>query len=210
MRKLSVSILWLALGPLVTTAFAQEFSADMVTLQAEGGSHAGKIYVGKDKLRFEPVGQGPMGNTVTIADLARQIHYTLIPQRHVYVESQSHGLLPYWRPSDVNNACPEWERLASQLNAQSKPSSCRRVGNELLQGRSTVKYASKSADGSTDYAWLDSRLHYLVKLQGRESGMELRNIREGPQPASLFQIPAGYQKMEPHAARKPGQPPAHP
>jgi hypothetical protein len=35
-----------------------------------------------------------------------------------------------------------------------------------------------------------------VKWQGKDSGGELRNIQEGSQPASLFEVPAGYTKMD--------------
>jgi len=35
-----------------------------------------------------------------------------------------------------------------------------------------------------------------VKWQGKNDGGELHDIQEGSQPASLFEIPAGYTKMD--------------
>jgi hypothetical protein len=35
-----------------------------------------------------------------------------------------------------------------------------------------------------------------VKWQGKNSDGELRNIQEGTQPAGLFEIPAGFTKMD--------------
>ena len=40
------------------------------------------------------------------------------------------------------------------------------------------------------------RTTLLVKWQGHSSAGELRNIQEGTQSASLFEIPAGYTKMD--------------
>ena len=45
--------------------------------------------------------------------------------------------------------------------------------------------------------WIDRKLRFLVKTESAKGrGMELRNIQEGPQQASLFEIPAGYKKIE--------------
>jgi hypothetical protein len=44
--------------------------------------------------------------------------------------------------------------------------------------------------------WLDPKLRFPVKWQGKSSAGELRNIQEGTQSASLFEIPAGYTKMD--------------
>jgi hypothetical protein len=35
-----------------------------------------------------------------------------------------------------------------------------------------------------------------VKWEGKSNSGELRNIQEGAQPASLFEIPAGFTKMD--------------
>jgi hypothetical protein len=35
-----------------------------------------------------------------------------------------------------------------------------------------------------------------VKWETKNSSGELRNIQEGPQPASLFEVPAGFTKMD--------------
>jgi len=35
-----------------------------------------------------------------------------------------------------------------------------------------------------------------VKWEGKNASWELRNIQEGSQPASLFEVPAGYTKFD--------------
>ena len=47
-----------------------------------------------------------------------------------------------------------------------------------------------------DLFWLDPKLRFPVKWQGKDGSGEMRNIQEGPQPASLFEVPAGYTKMD--------------
>jgi hypothetical protein len=46
--------------------------------------------------------------------------------------------------------------------------------------------------------WIDPVLEFLVRSQ-TDNGIviDLKNIREGPQPASLFEIPASYSKFDP-------------
>ena len=74
---------------------------------------------------------------------------------------------------------------------------CKRIGPERVNGRSTVKYEATSPKGEHVTGWIDPKLKFLVKTESAQGrGMELRNIQEGPQQASLFEVPAGYQKMD--------------
>jgi len=41
----------------------------------------------------------------------------------------------------------------------------------------------------------------VIKWDGEKSAAELKNIQEGPQSASLFDIPTDYEKIDPAAAR---------
>ena len=47
----------------------------------------------------------------------------------------------------------------------------------------------------TGHVWLDAQWHFILK-EALGMGMtgELQNIKEGPQPASLFEVPADYHK----------------
>lgn len=73
---------------------------------------------------------------------------------------------------------------------------CTRVGNDTLNGRSAIKYEGVSNKGEKGYIWVDTKLHCVVKTEDTSGGIELHNIEEGSQPASLFEIPAGYTKFE--------------
>jgi hypothetical protein len=162
--------------------FGQEFSADLISNRIESNetSTPGKIYVGKDKIRFEPrddAGISAMGG-VMIVDLSTQTSVILLPQRHVYIETMPGRVLQrsfsFFRPADIEDACPDWQKLARKPGG-----SCHKVG-----------------EGETGAVWLDTKLRFVVQYKQKNSGGELRNIQEGSQPGSLFEIPADYQKMD--------------
>jgi hypothetical protein len=194
---------------LTTAVFAQqEFSADLVDNSEKASSTQNKIYAGKDKLRFEGQQNGRAGTM--IINFAAQTTDILIPERKMYIESTAgHGpagqrSFNLFRAADPENACEEWRKTAAKSGG-----SCRKIGNETVNGRSTVKYEGTSEDGTVNYVWIDPKLHFPVKWQGKDKGNggELRNIQEGSQPAGLFVVPPDYQKMDMGNMGMPGSPP---
>jgi hypothetical protein len=134
---------------------------------------------------------------VVIFDLATQVSTMIVPSNQSYMVSTpgwTSPALPLFKISDPENACPDWEK------ALNKPGTCSKVGDEKLEGRDTVKYRGSSKNGETGYAWVDRKLHLVIKWDGEKRGTELRNIQEGPQSASLFEIPSNYQKVDAKAA----------
>jgi hypothetical protein len=199
---------------LSTAGFAQDFSADIVDLRpSHPETTTAKVFVGGSKLRMEPQGKDDKEQQVMIWDTAEHKTYVLVPERHMYLELGSNMMqqaFAFWRPADVENACPDWEKLAGQVTSGEKLRNCRKVGTEMLNGRSAVKYEGTSSDGKTGQVWLDLKLHYLFKVANSdEGGMEFRNIQEGPQPANLFEIPSGYQKMDMGKMMHQPSPPRH-
>jgi hypothetical protein len=179
-----------------------EFSAEIVDTQKPGNPSQAKIYIAKDKIRVEPVagatkGKGPGGGAV-IMNLATQTTTVLMDQQHMYMEmpaqtqSQRMGYASaFFHTGDVESACSDWAQQANN-----KGGTCHKVGSETVNGRSTIKYESTSANGDTGNFWIDPKLRFPVKWQGKNSGGELRDIQEGPQQASLFEVPAGYAKFD--------------
>jgi hypothetical protein len=192
---------------LATAVFAQqEFSAELVDNSGKTSSAQSKIYASRDKMRFEGRGENGRGGTMII-NFATQTTDILIPERKMYIESTS-ALGPaeqrsfnLFRAADPENACDEWRKKAVKSGGN-----CRKIGNETVNGRSTVKYEGTSEDGTVNYVWIDSKLRFPVKWQGKDKGNggELRNIQEGSQPASLFVVPADYQKMDMGKMAMPG------
>lgn len=191
MKTLSLSVLLL----LTSLAFAQtEFSAEVVNNKQS--DQPAKIYFGKDKMRIESNRAGKQEGAF-IVNLATHTNTVLMEQQHMYMEmpeqmaNQRHSY-DFFRVHDVENACADW--LAQQRNSGG---SCHKVGHETVNGRSTVKYEGTNAKGENGTVWIDPKLQFPVKWEGKNGdGGELRNIQEGSQPASLFEIPAGYTKFD--------------
>jgi hypothetical protein len=175
-----------------------EFSAEVVDLQKTGTPTQAKIYFAKDKIRIESQNSSPHGGGAVIMNFATQTATVLISQQHMYMEmpAQTQGqrmnyASAFFRAGDVENACGDWQKMGSHQG-----SSCHKVGNDTVDGRNTVKYESTNASGDVSHFWLDPKLRFPVKWEGKGNSGELRNIQEGAQPASLFEIPAGFTKMD--------------
>ncbi len=177
-------------------AFAQsEFSAEIVNQSGKANRGATKVYFGKDRMRFDAADMKEQGGAV-IVDFASENYIVVMAKQHMYMEMpaqamENRGMFAFFRSGDVENACPDWVKLS-----QNKGGSCHKVGNETMNGRSTVKYEGTNSKGESSTVWLDSKVRFPIKWQDKDGGGELRNIQEGPQPASLFQVPAGYTKMD--------------
>ena len=176
-------------------AFAQtEFSGEM--FDSQKGSN-GKVYFSKDKVRFESTNKDPRsGGGIAIINLTTQSTTVLMTQQHMYMEAPSQMASQrmaynFFRTGDVESACSDWMQLP-----QNKGGKCHKVGSDTVNGRSAVKYEGTNAKGETGTVWLDPKLRFPVKWEGKNGGWELRNIQEGSQPASLFEIPEGYTKFE--------------
>ncbi|MFZ0297650.1 MAG: hypothetical protein WAM13_04820 [Candidatus Sulfotelmatobacter sp.] len=173
-----------------------EFSAEIVDLQKSGTPTMARIYFAKDKMRIESQTASAHGSAVII-NYATQTGDVVMAQQHMYMEmpmqaqSQRMGYASaFFRAGDVENACGDWQKMGHE------GSSCHKVGAETVNGRSTVKYEITNASGDVSHFWLDPKLRFPVKWEGKSNSGELRNIQEGAQPASLFEIPAGFTKMD--------------
>lgn len=185
-----------ALG--TTKVFAQEdFSGDMVST-VQGKEHRAKIYATKDKMRFEPENQAP-SKAAVIVNFSTHMNAVLMPERKMYMEmpqgqgpaGQQQWNRDLFRPTNLDDACSEWVKLP-----QNQGGSCKNLGSETVNGRSTVKFEGTNSKGETGYAWVDKKIAFPIKWQGKNDTWELQNIKEGSQPASLFEIPSDYQKFQ--------------
>lgn len=172
-----------------------EFSADVVDLQKPGSPASAKVYFAKDKVRIEPQANGARAGGVFIMNFATQTSTVLMTQQHMYVEvpAQAQGqrqMYAFFEAGDAQNACGDWEKIA-----HSKVGSCHKVGSDTVNGRNAVEYEGTSSSGDVTRVWIDAKLRFPLKWQGGSDG-ELRNIQEGAQAASLFEVPAGYTKLD--------------
>jgi Domain of unknown function (DUF4412) len=178
-------------------ALAQtEFSAEIVDLQKPDTPVTAKIYFAKDKMRIESQAASTHGGGAIIVNYANQTAIVLMSQQHMYMEmpaqNQTQRLgYAFFEADDVENACTYWQK-----SPHNQGGSCHKVGSESVAGRSTVKFETTNANGDVSHFWLDAKLRFPVKWEGKGSSGELRNIQDGTQPASLFEAPAGFTKMQ--------------
>lgn len=199
MYRVIRTVLVLAFALLTAAAFAQEdFSADIVNNNQGGSDHnKAKIYVTKDKWRIEGFGEGRMGGGAFIANLATQKTDILMPDRKMYMEfpmgqgPAGQRLWSFYHARNIDDACSDWLKLSYNQGG-----TCHKVGSETVNGRSTIKYEGTNSKGESGAIWLDKKIAFPVKWEGKDGGGELQNIKEGSQPASLFEIPSDYQKFQ--------------
>jgi hypothetical protein len=187
-----LGVIALAIGTL--PAFAQEFSAELVHLKPPSDLKS-KVFVRGEKMRFEIVGQ--KRTSVAIIDVATRVSLMMIPDNKTYVKSiNAHAAIPLFQVTNPEDACAAWEKSTE------KPGTCTKVGDDTISGRSAVKYKGTSDDGETGYVWVDRKLKSVIKWEGENTATELQNILEGPQEATLFQVPQGYEMFDLAAAQQ--------
>jgi hypothetical protein len=197
---------------LAVPALSQEFSADLVRQKPQNVAGT-KVSVSGDKVRFDVAGQQKNASYALI-NVVQRSSTMVLPANKSYVISPPGHLassIPLFHIDDPENACKAWEK------AMQNPGTCKKIGDDTLNGRATVKYTGAMENGDTGTAWIDKKLNFAIKWEGEKTVAELQNVQEGPQDASLFGVPSDYQKMDTMAAHKsakkkisPPLPPARP
>ena len=200
LKPIAAACFLLALLISADAALAQEFSADVVSQKSDNMGMK-RIYATRDKLRLDMQGaNAQMGPSAIVFDDAKHTYTVIMAQRRMYMDAPVTMVKPilahFWRVDDPNDACPEWKKTAEEAGTYQNWGSCTKVGGDTLNGRRTVKYEGVSNRGEKSHIWVDSKLRCVVKTDEGAGGFELRNIQEGSQPSSLFEIPAGYTKFD--------------
>jgi hypothetical protein len=199
--KLAVrSVLIMAVVLLAATLFAQvphltPFSADMqmASMQANAVNRdmSGKIYVGQSAMRMDM--NGDAGHQVNIiTTFAANIVDIIMPQQHMYMEHRA-GENPMRRGPDTADMHPYDPKNPC---ASDPGTTCKDLGTETVNGRTTNHWQVTHKDGSVSDVWIDNSLHFPIKTVSGGTTWQLTNVKEGPQDASLFQVPAGFRKMD--------------
>jgi hypothetical protein len=168
----------MAIFLMASAAQAAEFSAEIVFTSKAAGVMKQKLFVGNEKSRMETSG------AVTISRLDKKVVWMLMPSEKMYME---HSL-------DTANIPATSEKFPGEIERTL-------MGKEPIDGRMTEKYRivyTAAGTKTTIYLWLDPALDVPIKTEAEDGSwkMEYKNIKTGAQPASLFEIPAGYTKME--------------
>lgn len=155
---------------------AESFSADMVS-ESAGQKIQGKLYFAPGKMRFE------MSGTIIITRLDKQVAWMLMPDEGMYME----------QPVDPKAAVSASKEVAGEIERTP-------MGKESMNGRDSEKFkVSYTEGGRTEaiYQWIASDVSLPVRVAAVDGSWQVDylNVHAGEQPAALFEVPAGLQKM---------------
>lgn len=189
----------------------EPFSAEVVdpAHPDKPGTH---VYFGSGKVRLESGDSASLG--ALVLDPAKGTTLIIDDKERWYVDAGmftqlvmvgATPVLRILRPAGSGDPCSQWNSAVSPFAAyvkqdKSKPTphfTCTSMGADNVNGRPARKWAVASNDPGdrSGTIWVDDRLHIILRSQDGKGGMELRDIKEGPQPDALFQAPAGYRKI---------------
>lgn len=177
---------------LSSEAKVKEFSADQVHIDASGKvEQAGKIYYAAEKMRMEGMGFGRKGSgeeedIIVIVRGDKKTHYMINNKKKAYFE----------RAVDEK----EMEQLSGLVGRGEEKD----LGTETIQGYKCRKKQITNTMEMMGFKktvqsviWISDDFPMPLRTQTSEGGItELRNIKEGRQPADLFEVPSGYVKVE--------------
>lgn len=163
---------------LITAAHALEFSADTV-MTTQGQKMSGKVFAKDGKFRMEMTKPQEM---ISISRMDKKVAWSIFPSERMYMEM----------PLDPNQI-PKTEVRGEIERKQ--------VGTETVDGHPAKKYLVTYKEGgktSQVHQWMATDINFPVKTAAvnNEWVQEFRNVRTGSQPDSLFEVPAGYKKMQ--------------
>lgn len=166
-----------------------EFSAEVTRNDATHPDTptTGMMYVGQSAIRTET--RQEKQAVWMIFKPSTKLVWTVFPSQRTYMERT--GLSLEWPPlpEDKNSPC------------RTKQFRCNKVGTEMVNERSTLHWRIDlvGEKGESVYAhlWVDPRLNMAIREQYADGlTVEMRHIREAPQEAHLFELPADYKKVE--------------
>ncbi len=187
MTKLSSRLIWVIflISVLIMAyslgSFAAEFSAD-ISITENKKTTTGKIYASNDKFRQEMSGSD--GTAVTIIRLDKKVMWTLLDD-NTYMEISGEAVMDPSAPK-----APDYEVV--------------NLGSEVVNGYTCdkIQYIYKDKSLGSMIQWVVPDLQYAVRTEMTDrkgkvtSVIDITNVRPGPQPATLFEIPPGYSKFE--------------
>jgi hypothetical protein len=165
-----------------------EYSADQV-METVQGAMTQKVFYAKDKLRQE----SDMGgfNVVTIIRSDKKLIWQLMPQQNMYMEMGA-GMPKQGPSGDLSDYKIEQTVIGDEVVNGYKSTKSKVV----MRGRDNMEFGG--------FMWTTKEGNIMVKMDATATNkgakhhirINLKNIRIGKQEPKLFEIPAGYRKME--------------
>lgn len=199
MRKILVAmaVMVLPLHATAQPASGLELSATAIQTLPQGKTMTGRLFLSNGKMRQEMTQDGQ--TRITITDPQQNIAWMLNPERKEYVEMKGPPRGAGGMPGSVGHA-PLPDEPGHPCQQKESGLTCTKLGTEAVNGRQADKWEFVAAQGQESYRtvmWIDQRMRMPLRAEF-PGGMvsELKDVKEGPQPPDLFQVPADYKKVE--------------
>jgi len=170
-----------------------QYSADLITTRKGGTPVSTRVYVDGNKRRTE---SDSNGGTVIIqrGDLNEQ--YILTSSSKTYLErslGRRGSVSPAERYKRLGIAKTGTEEVNGELCDKYRYGTDRQIA-QIPEVR--VAPALRNRPRVSGFIWVSPSTHMIVKSENPGSTSEWKNIKIGPQDASLFEVPADYKKAE--------------
>jgi hypothetical protein len=152
----------------------------------------GKMYFSRPHLRMDMQQPGhPL--IILLVNTATETTDMLYPEQHKYMEIKADPK----HPKEPGGMATEVAAQRSNPCADGSDTICKNVGTEQVNGRTCEHWQITDKKGKAiGEVWFDKSLHVGIKSVSDRGTRELTNVKEGEQPATLFKIPVGYQKID--------------
>lgn len=187
------------LMPGAVSTQAQEFSADIVMHRGDVATSAGRLSVRDDKIRIDTT-EHPDG--FFLIDAAKPAAYFVRPAARVYMDArQSSQFTRLFVPLDPDAPCRQWQAMALVAGLSGEGEwRCERLSEETIEGRSAVGFRVVPASGQGFTGWVGRAEKFPLRIATADgASIALEHIRDEPQPASSFELPANARKFSPEA-----------
>jgi hypothetical protein len=146
------------------------------------GEPQGKLYVRGDHLRAD------WGAFADVFDLRTRTGFRLLLDSKTYQELGTKDLSTYSPETENGSPCPR-----AQV-----PAACHYIDDELLDGVAVKKWdLLNPGSGGRVLFWTDSVRGITLRMDIVGAAIyEVKNLKNTSVPDSLFQIPAGFSKIE--------------
>lgn len=177
------------------SAYAQQFSADIVSMNGETSVQLGSLRVSEHKVRLEI---SEFAGTFFLIDVAKPASYFVRPGARVFMEArQSSPLTQMFVPVDPDDPCRQWQAMAAlAAPVESDKWHCAREGEGTVENRTADVYRIVApSDGFV--ASVDRERKFPLQIKTADETIVVTNIHDQPQPAQSFEIPPGTRKFDP-------------
>lgn len=184
---------------LALPCLAASFSGD-VTLKSGPNTQVIKLYVNGDKMSRQET--SIPRKMISILRSDKKMMLEILPEARQYREVRMRALPPKWNDPSIAKTLA---KLATKKS----------MGKDTVNGYQCDKYqyTFKNKRMGVMTQWISPKLNYPIKQVNKAGGqtysMEIRNIKEGSIPLSMFEAPKGYKKYvpkpRPATAPKPGK-----